>query len=177
MGLLLGLAAVLGAVGMILWRINMASGAARELVETAGEVQGFFRRRDWRKKLAKDPLQFIDDPRAAAAAIMTALAQADGAISEAEQAVIVREMCETFGAGASAAEELLAHARWAVRDISDVEICTRRLLPIIEKACGPEEREQFIDMLEAVAAADGQPSASERLAVERIKRVLRHQTA
>jgi uncharacterized tellurite resistance protein B-like protein len=177
MGILLGLLAVLGAVGMILWRLNQASGAARELAETAGEVQGFFRRRKWQKKFAGDPLQLIDDPRAAAAAIMAALAQADGAISEAEQAVIVKQMCEKFGAKAPAAEELLAHARWAVRDIVEVDSCVRRLLPVIERTCGPQEREQLIEMLEAVAAANGQPAASERLAVERIKRVLRHQAA
>jgi len=177
MPILLGLLAVLGVVGMILWRLNQASGAARELAEAAGEVQGFFRRRSWRKKLANDPLQLVDDPRSAAAAIMTALAQADGAITDAEQAIIVREMTEKFGAGASAAEELLAHARWVVRDVVEVDTCFRRLLPVIEKACGPREKEQLIEMLEAVAAVNGQPASAERLALDRIKRILRHQTA
>ena len=129
------------------------------------------------KKLANDPLQLVDDPRSAAAAIMTALAQADGAITDAEQAIIVREMTEKFGAGASAAEELLAHARWVVRDVVEVDTCFRRLLPVIEKACGPREKEQLIEMLEAVAAVNGQPASAERLALDRIKRILRHQTA
>ena len=177
MPFLLGLLAVLGALGMILWRLNQASGAARDLAETAGEMQGFFRRRKWQKKLANDPLQTIDDPRLAAAAIMTALALADGAITEAEQAVIVREMREKFGASGAAAEELLAHARWAVRDVAEVDTCVRRLLPVIEKTCGAQEREQLIEMLEAVAAANGRPEASERLSVERVKRALRHQMA
>lgn len=177
MPFLLGLLAVLGAVGVFLWRLNQASGAARELADTASEVHGLFRRHKWRKKLANDPLQLIDDPRAAAAALLAALAQSDGAITDAEQTVIVREMCEKFGAGATAAEELLAHARWTVRDVAEVDTCFRRLLPVIEKACGPREREQLIEMLEAVADANGQPGATERQALDRIKRVLRHQTA
>ena len=108
---------------------------------------------------------------------VTALALADGAITEAEQAVIVREMREKFGASGAAAEELLAHARWAVRDVAEVDTCVRRLLPVIEKTCGAQEREQLIEMLEAVAAANGRPEASERLSVERVKRALRHQMA
>jgi uncharacterized tellurite resistance protein B-like protein len=175
MHIILGLAALLGTVGVILWRVNQASEAARGLVDTADDVRGFLRRRKWQKKLASDTLQLIDDPRVAAAVMMVTLAQHDGAVTQAEQNVIINQMMEKFRSTASVADELFAHARWIARDVVDVDSCFRRVTHVVEKACGPAEREQLIEMLTAVANAGEGLGDAERLAFDRLKRVLRNQ--
>lgn len=175
MHIIIGLAALLGTIGIVLWRLNQASEAARGLIDTADDVQGFFRRRKWRKKLADDPLQLVDDPRVAAAVMMVAVAQQDGAVTQAEQSLIINQMMEKFSSTASVADELFAHARWIARDVIDLDTCFRRVAPIIEKTCGPKEREQLLEMLAAVANASGQLGDGERIALDRLKRQLRNQ--
>ena len=94
MHIILGLVAILGAVGLVLWRLHMASEAAKGLAETASDVKGFLRKRKWQKKLANDPLQLVDDSRVAATIMMIALAQHDGAVTQAEQSAIIGQMME-----------------------------------------------------------------------------------
>lgn len=175
MHIIVALTAIIGGIGWLLWRLHMASEAARGLMDTADDVRGFWRRRSWRNKLASDQLQLVDDSRVAAAVMMIALAQHDGAMTEAEQRTILTQMMEKFSAAASVADELFAHARWIAKDVVDVDSCFRRLAHVIEKKCGAPEREEFIEMLTAVVNAGEPLGDAERNAFDRLKRVLRNQ--
>ena len=97
----------------------------------------------------------VEDAREAAAVMMVAAAQSDGAITERERAAIAAEMVRHFGATERQAEELLARARWLVQDRTDAGEVFRRLTPVIVRTCGPTERTDLIGMLQAVANADG----------------------
>lgn len=77
-----------------------------------------------------------------------------------------------MGASPAQAEELLAHARWLVRDIVDVDNSYRRLMPVIMKQCGPAEIAELTVMLEQVASAEGPAGVVEQQALERFKRML-----
>ena len=44
MQILLGLLGIIGTIGMILWRIKMASEAAREIAGTAKDAKNYMRR-------------------------------------------------------------------------------------------------------------------------------------
>jgi uncharacterized tellurite resistance protein B-like protein len=135
-------------------------------------VQGIFRRRKWRKKLAVDLLTEVQDPRMAATVMMVALAQSDGAITAAENTVIQRHVTGKLGATAAQSEDLIAHGRWLVRDVIDPDNTFRRLIPVIQKSCTPEEVDDLISMLEAVASANGKPGEIEEQAIDRLKRGL-----
>jgi uncharacterized tellurite resistance protein B-like protein len=97
----------------------------------------------------------VEDAREAAAAMMVATAQSDGSITERERAAITAQMVRRFGATQAHADELLARGRWLVQDRTDAGEVFRRLTPLIQRTCGPTERAHLIDMLRAVAAADG----------------------
>ena len=155
MHILAAVGAVLGVLLFILFRMHAAANAARDIAGAADEARGLFRRWGWRRKFAKHPLETIDDAREAAAAMMVAVAQADGAITERERAAITGEMMKHFGATQSQGEELLARARWLVQDRSDAGEVFRRLIPLIERTCGPSERSDLIGMLSNVAGSDG----------------------
>ena len=150
------LGAVLGVLFLVLLRMQQAAHAARDLADAADEARGLFRRWGWRRKQLRHPLDAVDDAREAAAAMMVAAAQSDGGITDRERAAIAAEMSRRFGATERQAEELFARARWLVQHRTDAGEVFRRLTPLIVRACGPTERSDLIEMLEAVARADGQ---------------------
>lgn len=172
MHILLALVAALGTLGIILWRLHMAAEAAKGLAETANEARGLIRGWRWRRKLAKNPLDLVQDPREAAAALMVAMAHSDGVLTERERQVILAEAVCRFEATERQAQELLAHARWLTRDVRDVDQCIARLAPLIRRTCDPDQICDVIEMVSKVAAAEGAPGAVEQQALDGLKRAL-----
>ena len=172
MPVLMALVAVLGAIGVILWRLNAAADAAKGLADTAQDLAGLHRRWRWRRKAHADQLSLVDDPRMAAVAMMAAVAQADGAMTAAERVAILRLSVEKFGCTGKVAEEMLVYGRFLVRETHDPDNCFRRLTPLIQAKCGPQERADLLEMLRAVANADGPAGEHERQSIERFARGL-----
>ena len=168
LALLVGLAT---AIGVILWRLGNAANAARDIAGAADEIGSFVRRTRFRRAAGRDPLELVDEPRLAAAAMMVATAQSDGALTERERTIILDEIRYTLNAGSDkTAEAMLAHARWLVRDKTDLETVLRKLENVIIAKCGPTERTDVVRMLHSVAHADGPPGDIERIAIERLER-------
>jgi uncharacterized tellurite resistance protein B-like protein len=155
MHILAAIGAVLGVLLLILFRMQQAAHAARDLADAADDARGLFRRWRWRRKQARHPLDTVDDAREAAVAMMVAAAQSDGAITERERAAIISEMRTRFGATHGQAEALFARGRWLVQDRHDAGEVFRRLTPLVLRTCGPVERADLVDMLGKVAVADG----------------------
>jgi len=170
LGLLL---AAIAGVGVLLWRLNAAADAAKGLAETAGEVNGFFRRRKWQKKLLNDPVQSVEDPRLAATAMMVALAQNDGALTEREHIAIAEQLRDRFNTQPTQCEEMLAHARWIVSAQSDIDTTLRKLFNVIRTKCGPKEIAETFEMLDAVASANGRIGDMERRAIDTLRKISR----
>ena len=97
MGIVLALLAAFGGVAALLWRLESGSRAARETIGLADDARGFFRRLAWSKRAIRNPLDLVEDPREAAAAMMVMVATFDGALSAAEEAAILKEIVATFG--------------------------------------------------------------------------------
>ncbi len=149
------LGAVAGVLLFALFRMQQAANAARDIADAADEARGLFRRWGWRRKHAKHSLDLIDDAREAAAAMMVVVAQSDGSITERERVAITAQMTKRFGATPDQAEALFARARWLAKDSGDASETFRRLTPLIQRTCGAIERSDLIEMLDAVAKADG----------------------
>ena len=170
---ILGLiAAVMGALGLLLWRLHTAAEAAKGLADTAQDMTSWWRRWRWMKKANADPLTLVDDPRVAAAAMMVAVAQSDGAVTDREHAEIRRQITATFETQGKDAEEMIAHARWLVRDVRDLDEGLRKLTPVMRKLAAEQHRE-LVEMLGAVAASAGPAGSIEAEAIERLARGLR----
>lgn len=169
LGLLL---AAIGVVGMILWRLNQAAEASRNIGEAALDARGLFKRWSWQRKFAKSNLELVQDPREAAVTMMVALAQSDGAITERERRAILMQIVKRFGATGVQAEAMMAHGRWFARDAADVSRCVQKLTPLVKRSCTPEQIEDILIMVEDVAAAEGVPGAIERDAVEKLRHTL-----
>ena len=167
------LTAFLGAIGLILWRLHMAADAAKGLADTANDARGMFRRWGWQKKFAADPLDLVQDPREAAAAMMIALGQSDGALTERERRMILVQMVQRFGVSGTQAEELLAHGRWLVREVTDLNRCFQKLAPFVRKTCSADQVQDILAMLSEVSLAEGAPGVPEVDALMRLKQTLK----
>jgi uncharacterized tellurite resistance protein B-like protein len=172
MHVLAGLVAVIGALLVVLWRIQQASHAVRDIADAAEDGRGFFRRWAWRRKSGVNPLDMVSDPREAAVAMMAATAEFDGALTKRERNTIIRSIFETFSADARQAEELLAQARWSIKGGTDVGEIYRRLITTIRKTCTLQEQQQLIVMLQAVAEADGPASPTIAQDIKRLTQSL-----
>ena len=157
MSIIAALLAAMGVVGVLLWRVNQASDAAKGLLETAEDTRGFFRRMAWRRKSGKNPLDIVTDPREAAAAMMSAIAQWDAAISDREMDAIRAQVKQYFGANEEQSNELLAMGRWLARDTADIGSFLRRASTCVIAKCSQQERRDLLAMLNAVANAEGKP--------------------
>jgi len=173
MHILVAIVTMLGIIGVILWRLHMAAEAAKGLAETANDARGLFRRWRWQRKFAGNPLDLVEDPREAAVAMMVAVAQSDGAMTDRERQIIKAELVARIGATERQAEELLAHGRWLTRDVRDIDYCLDKLAPLIKRQCSPDQSRDVLAMLSSVANAEGDPGEIEGAALARVSRALR----
>ena len=172
MSIILALLAALGGVGTLLWRLNNAADATRGLAEAAGDLSNMKRRWGWRRKAGVDPMVLVEDPRIAAVTMMTAVAQADGALTAAERSMIVRQAMDHFSCNSKTADEMLSYARFLLADNRDPSNCFLKLKSLVMQKCSPKERADLITMLRAVGAADGVIGDTERLAIDVLARDL-----
>lgn len=105
--------------------------------------------------------------------MMVAVAQSDGAMTDRERKVIVAELVARVGATERQAEELLAHGRWLMRDVRDIDHCLDKLAPLIKRQCSPNQNRDVLEMLYSVASVEGRPGDIEGAALARLARALR----
>ena len=177
MGIVATLVAAMGAIGVLLWRLNQASDAAKGVMQTAEDTRGFFRRMAWRRKSGKNPLDTLTDPREAAVTMMAAVAQWDAAMSDREMTAIKAQITQHFQASDALASELLATGRWLARDVTDLGAFLRRASPSILAKCTPKERQDMLAMLGAIAHVEGPPNALIAQELDRLADHYKHAAA
>lgn len=155
MAFLAAIGAAIGVIVMILWRLNQAGDAARGAMETASDIRGMSRGFLWRRKAKRHPMETLSDPREAVVAMMTAVANYDGAITDREQSTIISLIGEKFEATQQQADALLAHGRWLAKDVADLGDFMRRPLKLLHETCDQYQKADIIAMLRQTAAADG----------------------
>lgn len=172
MAIILSLLAAMAAVGVLLWRIQAASEAARGAIEVADEARGFFRRLAWSRKANRNALDMVSDPREAASAMMVAIAEYDGAMTDAERALILGEMIDNFDTTQQEAEELLGRGRWLSKDVRDLGQALKRLSGSVERHLEAKERRDLIDMLRLVAGPGSVRDSVPHQAIARLEEQL-----
>jgi len=169
---LMAILGALGAVGLFLWRIKMAADAARDIAGAADDARKFVRRTRWKSRQKAGDKAVPEDPRLAAAAMMAAVAETDGALSEAEREAILKEITTRFEVSAEDAEALLAEGRWLSKDAGDLSSFLRRMDPPVRAVCTEQERRDLITMLTMVAEAGGEADPIAAQAIETLRRAL-----
>ncbi|MFN7179992.1 hypothetical protein [Hyphomonas sp.] len=164
MHILLGLLGILIAIGVWVWRLQMAKRGLDVAVDVAKTVANAPRRFAFKYKMGKGGLDLIDDPREAASIMLVLVALGrDGQLSDRQMQVIEHEIAEHFRVTARDAEELAAHASWVTRTCPPPEEAMRVLSRKIVNApqLGPKEIVDLDAMLVAVSEAEELPTRAQ----------------
>lgn len=159
------------------WRLKMLGGAAREGMKAAQTVANLPRKMRFRNMSGKSGLQVVEDPREAAAILMLEIAQARGALTQRQEAVIRAEIIQHFEFSESDAANLIAQAGWLSRNAGASHVIISKMTDFILSSPGMTDK-QMVDldgMLVYVSEAEGSPTNDQLdlLAVFRQKAGLR----
>ncbi|WP_299625485.1 TerB family tellurite resistance protein [Pelagibius sp.] len=152
MHILLGILGVVGVALFWYWRMRNAATAAREVVEIADDMRAAVRRFGYRRKANQNPLDGIEDPRLAAAGILAAFANMDGALSREEIDAIDEACGKAFACSAEDARQIGAYGRWLVQQSAgNMDEVIRRLARNLIGQLTAEERGQLLATIREIA--------------------------
>ena len=109
MHIIMGLLAVLGTIGVLIWRIRAAAEAAQEIKGIAETAANLPRRLAFRRRSGKSGSKLVTDPREAAVVLMLEMARASGEITREHKAEITDILVEHFDFTADDADLAIPH--------------------------------------------------------------------
>lgn len=138
--------------GLFWWyRVRVASEAASEIIDSAGRVRGYFRRRKIRAAHHHSPLTAIDDPVLAAATVMFAIIGEDTLITDDHIAAVRSAIIEI--SDPHKVDEALIYAKWACEQIDNTVTVIEKTSPLLRQRLNDMEKRELIDMVGRAAAA------------------------
>ncbi|MGV8841023.1 MAG: hypothetical protein ACWA6X_12050 [Bauldia sp.] len=153
--------------GAAVWYFRFRGPAAiGDAVDAATTLKGAYNRRQFRKKSEGATLTAIDDPGLGAAVYLVSLAEAGPGLGPGEEAAITTFLRDTVQYGDPA--EAITFAKWASREVVDVDEVGRRLLPLWRERLSAEERRAILAAANAVAAIRG-PDDAQTASLRRLK--------
>ncbi len=164
MHILMLILGALSAVGVLIWRIQAAASAAREIGDYAKEAANLPRKLAFRRRTGKKGADLVSDPREAAVIIMLEIARARGEVTREQKNKIEAIIVQQFAFEAEEADEILTQAAWVSAPDAGTDRLMRRMVKIVQAGVSHEDIVELDDMLIQVSEADGAPS-SEQLAV------------
>lgn len=166
MHIILGLVAILGGAAFWWWRLKMIGEAANEVGDVAGRAWGKYKRFKFRRKVEDSPLEAVDDPVAAAAVMMFAVAKEERPITPEVEAAVRREIVS--GIGIKDPTELMVFSKWVVSHVEDANNVSLRYSKLWS-GLTHEERRDFLTMVERVVGAEGPATAAQNAKIAKLR--------
>lgn len=169
------LAAILGAViaaAVWYWRLRAAGMAARELTGMAADVLGAARALGFRRRANVHPVDSVEDPALAVAAIGIAFLELDGLPSREDQQRLARSIGRHTDNAMPKTEEMMIVGRWLVNECHGAQPAisrlTRRLARLDAAGFQP-----LLSVLNDVAQGAGGMSEKQRESLDEIGRLMK----
>ncbi len=156
MPVLLAMLGALGAAAFWFYRMRDMGRAAHEVVDAAQRARGAYRRKRFRDKAESSPIASVEDPAAAAVAMLIALASERGSLSPAAEEAIKAEMRQVMAI--PNIDETFTFARWVAGHVTDPNTLSLRFAKLWIAALELSERADLYDMASRVVQADGEPT-------------------
>lgn len=170
MHIVLAILGVLGTAAFIVWRIHLASQAARDLADLAGEAANLPRKMRFRSKSYRRAIETIDDPREAAAVLIYGAAACAGPVSEQSRAAVTHDMAQLFEISESDATELAARAAWHVDGLVDPLNAVNRLTDLIAQKAGTPALSSLAPVIQASAARTEMQTHDQNIFIDKFRR-------
>lgn len=168
---------LLGILGAIVTILLLVKGL-RELGFDPSSLNPFqwYRRHKWQQRYHAKPLYNLDNPLQAAALLMTATARCDGDMSASQKQTLLRLFEEKLQLPEKDAEGYLTSSVYLLRDEFDIAGQVNKILePSKEKFSG-EQAASLLELMQAVASADGSPRQSHHELIAAVKACLEGKT-
>jgi hypothetical protein len=168
------LIALLGIIGAAYFWAQRAKGArdmAGDVVDMANDVRLAARRFGFSRKMNVHPVESIDDPRLAVAAIATAFLELDDLPTAEQRQVLMVQLRSKLRADAGEAQEMEVLGRWFMSECGGAEPAIARISRKLYKLAGAEQTENLMGILKGTVTES--LSDRQRDALEDIARALR----
>jgi len=153
---LLTILGILGAAAFWYYRMRDVGRAAGEAVDTVERLRGNFRRRRFRQRAESSPVAAVEDPAAAAVAMLIKLASGPGRLSPEAETAIRDQMRDVMALPQP--DETFIFARWVADHANDPNDLVRRFSKLWMAQLQAGERSDLYDMASRVAALGGAPT-------------------
>ena len=154
------------------WRFNMAREAAREIGNIAGDLVNAPRRLGFRRRANAHPVEGIDEPDLAIAAISVAFLELSGMPSRDDQDALAATLSTHLGVKREDIDEMMVLGRWLVGECQGpqpaITRLTKRLAKLDDRAF-----QQLLPVLNEVGSRSGGLSAKQTDALDEIARILK----
>ncbi|PVE25982.1 hypothetical protein DC522_01720 [Microvirga sp. KLBC 81] len=159
MPVLLAILGMLGAAAFWYYRLRDVGHVAGEVIDAAQRARGTYRRKQFRKKAESSAIEAVDDPAAAAVAMLIGLASERGDLSLAAEEAIKAEMQHVMGL--PNIMETFTFAEWVAGHATDPNTLSLKFSKLWVAALEDAQRADIYDMAKRVTEADGEPTASQ----------------
>ena len=139
--------------------------AVGDVVDAAGNLKGAYNRRKFRKKAEGSTLSAIDDPALGAAVYLVSLAEAGAGLGPKEEEAIAVWVKDVAGYGDPV--EALTFAKWASREVVDVNEVAHRLTPLWREL-DTKPRQELVAAAISITAIRG-PDVAQAEALKRLR--------
>jgi uncharacterized tellurite resistance protein B-like protein len=109
----------------------------------------------------------VDDPVAAAVILMMAVASEEHPLTQTAEAVIRKEVAKTIGIADPT--EVMVFGKWVASHVEDANNVSLRYAKLWMRDLSESEREDLVQMVRRVAAADGEVSARQQLKIAKLR--------
>lgn len=171
---------IIGILGIIItayfWanRARNAGNMARDLVDMAGDVRLAARRFGFSRQANVHPVESIEDPDIAAAAIADAFVALDDMPSKDQQQQMMIQLRSVLRVDQDSAQELLVLGTWLVNECGGPMPAITRITKKLYKLEGAQALEPLTHILTGIKKADdSEMSQRQQDALDEIKTILR----
>ncbi len=166
-GLLL---AAIGGLAFWYYRYKQSQEMIEDAVDMVGRAKGAYKRKKFRNKAEASVLASLDDPVQAVTVLLVGLAEAATPMTSETEAGIKSLLEETTGTDEP--DEHIAFAKWACREVPDLNQVIRRLAPLWNRMLDEHEKHEIVDMAQQVIDLSGSAAPVQKDAVFRLRREL-----
>ena len=174
MPVLIALAGIVGAIVFYLLRARSAARAVSDLSDMANDVRLAARRFGFRRTAAQHPVETLEDPSVAVAAIAAAYLELDDLPTREQQAALSAALERYTRLAPSEVEESLILGRWLTGQCGGASQAVPRLAKRLYKLGGVDWFLPLMEILKAVSAAGtGAPTSRQKSALEDLRLAFR----
>ena len=174
MPFILGALALLAGAWFWLHRARNAAHMTSDLLDMAADVHAAARRFGFRRQVNVHPVEQIEDPKVAIAAIGVSFLELDDYPTAEQRDALVRGLRDGFHVSHKDSEELVVLGRWIMTQCGDAAQAVPRLSRKLYKLSGQRDFNALVEIVQDIAKyGKGELTSAQHSALEDLQRGLK----